>query len=341
MLITQAVDLDDKVLGFFHRWLEVFSTRFESIEVVCLKEGKHALPANIRVYSLGKEGGRSRLKYLWRFYRYIWLLRGKYDAVFVHMNEEYVLLGGLFWRLMRKKIILWRNFRYGSWQTPIAARLAQHVCYTSAESFTRRYANSVQMPIGIDTDLFAPPLQPPAGNSILFFGRLDEIKKPHVFLDALRLLHVQGISYAAHIYGDPTSGNEAYADSLREKYGTDPGVTFYSGTTNRGSVEIYQSHALYVNLTLPGSFDKTIGEAMASGCLVVCPNGAVASALPPEGFVTVTPESAAHGMASVLTMTESDRAQAREKGRNYIVREHSLDLLAERLHAILGDNEHN
>lgn len=39
LILTQAVDLDDPVLGFFHRWIVEFAKRFDTIEVICLKAG--------------------------------------------------------------------------------------------------------------------------------------------------------------------------------------------------------------------------------------------------------------------------------------------------------------
>ena len=87
LIVTQAVDRNDPVLGFFHRWIEEISQHVQTVHVVCLKEGPHSLPSNVTVHSLGKESGRSRLKYVTRFYSYIWKFRGEYDAVFVHMNQ--------------------------------------------------------------------------------------------------------------------------------------------------------------------------------------------------------------------------------------------------------------
>src|SRR3989344_3692203 len=54
LICTQAADQDDPVLGFFHEWIAGLAKQFESVEVVCLKEGRHALPANVSVHSLGK-----------------------------------------------------------------------------------------------------------------------------------------------------------------------------------------------------------------------------------------------------------------------------------------------
>src|SRR3989344_7209303 len=91
LILTQKVDRDDPVLGFFHGWLVEFARRFERITVVCLEEGVHSLPKNVEVLSLGKstqggpqpkadeprvqasgwERGLLRLHYVLRFYRYL------------------------------------------------------------------------------------------------------------------------------------------------------------------------------------------------------------------------------------------------------------------------------
>ena len=109
LIYTQAVDTNEPMLGFFHRWLIELSSHFSHIHVVCLKEGKHNLPQNVTVYSLGKEKGESRIKYIIRFYKQLVRLGGAYDAVFVHMNPHYILLGGLYWKLRGIPIYFWRN----------------------------------------------------------------------------------------------------------------------------------------------------------------------------------------------------------------------------------------
>ena len=113
LIITQAIDLDNPVLGFFHRWVGEFSKHNEKLTVICLEKGKYNLPANVEVLSLGKEEGSSRFKYLWCFYKYLWRERTNYDVVFVHMNQEYILLAGWWWRLTGKKVVLWRNHQAG------------------------------------------------------------------------------------------------------------------------------------------------------------------------------------------------------------------------------------
>ena len=157
LILTQKVDMNDAVLGFFHSWLREFAARFDSIIVVCLEEGKHELPANVRVLSLGKErSGAHKLDYIRCFYRHVWAERGNYDSVFVHMNQEYSILGGPLWKLLGKKSVLWRNHPDGSALTRLAVLLSDKVMCTSPHSFTARFAKTMIMPVGIDTDFFRP-----------------------------------------------------------------------------------------------------------------------------------------------------------------------------------------
>ncbi len=334
LVLTQAVDRTDAALGFFHTWLESFSSRFESIEVVCLKEGRHVLPGNVRVRSLGKERDLSRLRYVLNFYRYA--LSFDYDAVFVHMNEEYVLLGGLLWRLAGKKVVLWRNHRQGSWRTALAVKLAHEVCYTSPEAFTARYKKALRMPVGVDTDFFAPPPALPRAGSVLFFGRLDPVKKVDVFVESLREV---ARPFHAQVVGSPTEPGSAYAEevaALAEPLLAQGSLSMLPAVPYERTAELYRRHAIYVNLTPSGSFDKTIGEAMASGCMVVCANRALGDVVPNALFVEpIVPEAVARALGAALAMSEEERKEAAVRNRSYVEREHSLRLLSERLADIL------
>src|SRR3989344_3937656 len=96
LIVTQKVDKNDPVLGFFHRWIEEFAKHYESLVVICLEKGEYHLPQNVKILSLGKEERISKVRYIVHFYKYIWQERKNYDAVFVHMNQEYIILGWKF-----------------------------------------------------------------------------------------------------------------------------------------------------------------------------------------------------------------------------------------------------
>lgn len=345
--MTQAIDLDDPVLGFFHSWIRELAKCYESVHVICLKEGRHSLPANVFVHTLGKTSfqglpleskgspWKARIQYIWRFYKYIWRLRNEYDSVFVHMNQEYVLLGGKFWRLWGKRVILWRNHKMGSLFTRVAALLSHKACFTSPSAYVAHFRNAVQMPIGIDTDIFKPSGSANQ-NSILFLGRLDAVKKPEMFLQALDILAKQRITFKADVIGDPTSGREEFARELKKQFSSIPNVAFKPAIRNDETAAAYASHAIYVNLTPSGSFDKTIGEAMASSCIAVVGNDALRGVVPDEFLVDVnSADSVARGIKFALLMDAGGREALSRKLRAYVVETHSLKLLITRLQKLL------
>jgi glycosyltransferase involved in cell wall biosynthesis len=340
LICTQAVDLDDPVLGFFHRWIAEFSRRFETVHVICLKEGRHELPKNVFVHSLGKEKGRSRITYVLNFYRYSWKFHREYDAVFVHMNQEYVLLGAPLWNLLRKRVSMWRNHYAGSFLTRTAVFFCDNVFCTSKNSYTARFAKSTLMPVGIDTAFFAPAKEAPKPGSILFLGRLDPTKRVHVFVRALKTLHEQGVSFFADIVGDPSDPASNYAHDVRSLAASlclENVLAMQGAVTNNAARDLFRSHAIYCNLSKQGHFDKTMLEAAACGALVVATNDALREMLP-ETLIPVVDDvgSTARSLQAALEMPEEKRRMITQASRAHVEREHSLSLLAERLFGILS-----
>lgn len=273
LICAQVVDKQDPTLGFFNRWIEEFAKHVESIVVICLKEGEHDLPSNVKVLSLGKEGGGSRFKYITRFYKYIWHERKNYDSVFVHMNQEYILLAGVFWKLLRKRIYMWRNHYAGNVLTDIAAFFCDKVFCTSKHSYTAKYKKTELMPVGVDLERFFPDESVHrAPNSILFLARISPSKRVEILIDALEILSKKGVNFTANIVGSPLPKDEKYYESLKKlvhKYNLEEVVKFLPGVSNNDTVKLYQSHEIFVNTSPSGMFDKTMFEAAASGCLVL------------------------------------------------------------------------
>lgn len=340
LILAQVVDLDDPVLGFFHRWVVELAKHCETVHVICLKQGRIDLPANVTVHSLGKEAGPSRLKYISRFFSYIWHLRGEYDAVFVHMNSVYVALGGLLWRLMRKRIYMWYNHYARSGTADIAAFFCTKMFSTSRKAYVVRYKKTILMPIGIDTIAFAPGSEPPIPRSILILGRIDSPKRVDVFIKALAILHADGVAFTADIVGNPSDPSSAYMQNVRELAAPlvlDGVLTLHAGITNDAARAFFRSHEVYCNISPQGMFDKTIGEAMASGCVTVTNNEALRGVLPPELAPSeVTAETVASSLKAALVMTPEDRCPLIDRSRTWVEREHSLDLLARRLIEAMG-----
>ncbi len=335
LIITQAVDSEDPVLGFFVRWIEEFAKHCEHVEVICLKLGRSDLPKNVRVHSLGKEKGVSKAGYVFNFYRHVWRLRNDYDSVFVHMNQEYVLLGGFVWKFFGKKVAMWRNHYAGSFLTRIAMMLSDKIFCTSKYSFTAQSKKTVLMPVGIDTELFKKIENKKIENSILFLARMSPAKKPELIIEALNILRKDGVSFTANFYGNPLPVDIPYAESLKEKvkeYQLSDCVSFEKGIPNRQAPAIYNAHEIFINPSPSGMYDKTIFEAMASESLILTSNLNLKGQIDDMFlFAENDTEDLARQLKNLLSLDAETKEKYGSILRTYVVEHHSLKQLAREL----------
>lgn len=337
LFVTQIVDQNDPVLGFVHHWLEVFSQQYEHIHVICLKEGTHALPPNVTVHSLGKERGGNRLLYALRFLKLSYGLHKEYDAVLVHMNPEYVLLAGDFWRITGKRVALWYNHQVGSLSLRLAQPWVHVIFHTSPYAYPARYKNATRMPAGIDTGLFSPQTVHKKENSIYFQGRIAPAKRVHLILRALRLLRERGIDATLTLVGPE---DEVYGASLRTEFSDliERGAVVYIGPKrNEETPALYSAHMVAVNLTDAGNFDKTVLEALACKTLSVVASDAFAGLVPEETtLVTRDEEALATMLQTLFTLPEDTYERLTEEGRRAVEEFASLSALVRRLREVLS-----
>ncbi len=339
LILTQKVDKKDPILGFFHDWIAELSKKFSEVSVICLEKGEFDLPQNVRVYSLGKESGGSKIKYVRNFMNLILGLHKQYDSVFIHMNQEYVLLGGFFWKIMGKKIFFWRNHPKGNFLTRIAVLLSDKVFYTSKYSYTAKFKKAVIMPVGIDTERFKDGKKERLKNSILFLSRMSPIKKPDLLIEALGILNKENTDFVCDFYGDPLPKDQDYYDLLKNKvreFRLENKVNFYKGVPNRETPGIYAKHSIFVNLTPAGSFDKTIFEAGACGCLLVVANQSLVGAIDERMILKKQkPEDVVDCISFWLGVSKTEKESASTKLQEYILKTHSLDLLVNKLAGVI------
>ncbi len=341
LVLTQKADKDDPVMGFFHRWIIEFSRHYESVVVICLEKGNYDFPPHVKVCSLGKEERQSRLQYLIHFYWYIITERKNYDAVFVHMNQEYVILGYAFWKLLGKKIYMWRNHVHGTLRTKLAILMSTRVFCTSSFSYTAKYKKTIIMPVGIDTDMFERKQGiKKISRSILFLGRIAPIKKPDFLLVALQQMKKKAVNFTASFYGEPSPKDVAYYEGLKEKtreYGLSGNVVWQPAISNDFTVKIYNMHEICVNLSPDGLYDKTIFEAMATETLMMASNNNLREIIQ-EDFIFEEGNAAelAHRLTKLLDLSEEYKKEYGKKLRNVVIEKHSLKKLFDKLTVVMS-----
>jgi len=336
LILTQIVDKEDTYLSFFHTWACEFSKKFEMITVICLKEGNHDLPENVRVLSLGKEEGVSRVTYVKRFFSYVWKLRGEYDSVFVHMNQEYVLLGGWLWRVMGKKVGMWRNHNVGNIFTNIASLFCNKIFCTSKFSYTAKFKKTVFMPVGVSTELFYPRVEVKRKRrSILSLGRIAPSKNIEILLEALHRARKVGTTFTLTICGDVLEEYAAYLAKLEllvKTYGLQDAVVFTAGVPYEDVPKLFTRHDVCVNQSSSGMFDKTIFEAMLCETLVVSCNRNLESEVDDMFlFEEGNARDLSKKLCRVLELDGRKRNMYAKNLRTYAEEKHSLETLSQRL----------
>ena len=296
LVITQKVDMNDSNLGFFHVWLQKLAERVDHLYVICLQKGVHTLDKDkVTVLPLGKETGASRLKYLWRFYKYIWRLRKSYDGVFVHMNPEYVFLGGLLWRIWHKKILLWYTHKAVNWRRLLAQFFVNKIFTASKESFRWPKWKAEVTGHGIPLESFNDPnfknLEKLNGDVLYLMsvGRITPSKDWETVILAMAELRDKKLAGLNAIFflvaGAPITQEDIdYGNRLRELARSKGNMAFsyqtypweYSGKLG-GMPYVYQGQHLLIHTSRTGSMDKVVLEALASGRIVVTSSEAYAS----------------------------------------------------------------
>lgn len=263
LIITQVVDTEDSILGFFVRWITEFAKYCEKITVICLREGKYSLPNNVEVIVLKRTSRLLRTLHLWRI---CISHRRDYDTVFVHMNPEYVVATGLLWRLLHKRIALWYTHKSVNLKLRIAELFSNIIFTASKESFRLKSSKVHVMGHGIDTTFFSPNPSVVRGDWLLSVGRLMPSKRHDL---AIQRATKEGRTLRIAGEGPEHAHLEALA---REQHAT---VQFLGGLTQEQLRDEYRKAAYLIHTSETGSLDKVVLEALACGLPVRTNNPAL------------------------------------------------------------------
>lgn len=322
LIITQKVDSNDPVLGFFHRWIEEFSKHCEQITVICLYEGVYNLPDNVRVFSLGKEHSVSRLSYILSFYHLIWRERRNYDAVFVHMNPIYVIFGGLLWKITKKKIGLWYTHKNVDTKLQIAEKLVDIIFTASRESFRFQSTKVLVVGHGVPFELFKREVPSVFHEKIqiISVGRITPIKNLDILIDTVGILKNRNFNVGISIVGAPVcKDDEDYSEKLRKEIsekGLGDNIVFVGTIPNNKIREYYWKSDLSINLCPTGGVDKAVLESIAAGLIVLVSNEAFSEYFGKYSEYLIFKERNAMDLARKITELVS--REDKEKMKRYI-----------------------
>lgn len=342
LIITQKVDKDDSVLGFFQGWIQHIAQQVDEVVVITLAKGPYDLPKNVTVVSLGKEKGSPKILQALRFYSYAFKFLPKVDGVFVHMAPEYVKALYPLNIFYRKPLIMWYAHIVVSETARWALGKANKILTPSKESFEIYSEKVIATGHGIDTELFAPrvvaPSKPPI---ILTMSRISYVKRIHIFIEALNVLKKKYpyITFKALITGKPARPEDnQYMSELKmlvKKYNLEKDITWYAELTQGEMPEVYNHASVFVRPQGGGGFGKADLAALACGVPTVLCTPVYNESLPDFKddmyFEEDDFEKCADNIAAVLSWNSERREQYKKEARALVVNNHNLEKLSKRI----------
>lgn len=339
LIITQKVDINDDNLGFFHRWLEKFSKKLDKLYVICLLEGEYHLPENVLIYSLGEKRSFSKFRRFFRLQKFLFKNLKDVDGVFIHMCPIYAIAAFPLTKIFRKKMILWYLHKSVNPTLKLAQKCVDKILTASPESCRLKDRNKIEViGHGIDTDFFKSSFsnsqQPPTSEVFKIFspGRISPIKGQKTLIQAIDILvnemNVKDIEL--QIAGTSLEDYEKeylkYLKNLVKEKKLENFISFLGSIPYTEMPKYYQNSDLVVNLSLTGSVDKVVLEAMASGCLVLTCN---------EAFENILDNKYLFKNKDFIGLAEKiinlKTAPKDESLRKIVIKDHNLDNLIDKI----------
>ena len=268
LVVTQKVDIEDDVLGFFHRWLEEFA-RHSSVTVIANSVGDHNLADGIRINSLGKEKGAGKLVRLFRFWKFFSRYYKDTDAVFFHMIPEFVLAASPFLIFKRRPSALWYVHKSVTRKLKWAEKLVDYIITASDLSFRLPSKKVIYTGHAIDSEFFQPAVSETnmrgGGVKMLVLGRISPVKDVETVLRAAVILkETWPRQWMLSVVGGPAMPrDQEYLGSLKKlvkEKGLEPYVFFHGARPYTEVPSLYQEHDLFISMSCTGSLDKSVLE---------------------------------------------------------------------------------
>jgi len=340
LILTQKVDINDDILGFFHRWIEEFAKRCEKVIVICLQEGRHDLPSNVKVLSLGEEEKFLKIKRFFRLQSLLLKHIGEVDGVFCHMCPIYAIAAFPLAKMFRKKLILWYVHKSVNPIFKVSEKLVDKILTASQESCRLKSRKIKIVGHGIDTDVFKPKLNAnlkPENEKfkILFVGRISPIKDLETLIRAIDVLvnQMKIKDIQLNVVGDPRlASDQDYLNQIKnliQEKKLENFISFFGKVPHTKIIKFYQNIDIFVNLCPTGGMDKVVLEAMACGDPVLICNRTFGRDFGKYAEKLIFQEKNAQDLAQKIHSLENlkDRVEIRSFLRKQVVQKHNLDNL--------------
>lgn len=289
LVITQKYDINDSNLGAFNIWWQKLAEKLDFVYILALEKRSEPPLKNMRVFSMGKERGSSRVARFFNFYKNLLKILPQTDLVFIHMIPLYLILAWLPAKMTANKLVMWyAGVTMNNW-----VRLAVWLSDKSLTSHegALRVKSPKRMIIGhgIDINKFKnqnSKIKISNKITILSVGRITPSKGHDLVIKAVAELIRNNYDLKLKIVGGVIQlYHQNYLNKLKkmiEELNIEDRVEFVGDVNYNQMPEYYNQAQILVDAVPSGGFDKVMLEAMASGVVPLTSNSSFASVFPPE-----------------------------------------------------------
>ncbi|MGH2351315.1 MAG: glycosyltransferase family 4 protein [Chloroflexota bacterium] len=343
VFLTQAYDPGNAILGVTRDWVAALAERCAGVDVIAASVASVPdVPPNVRVASLGKERGATKLSQLVALYRSLAAALPGAGAVFVHMVPRYAVLAFPLAAVARKPIALW--YAQGGVDRWLrrAARLVDRIFTPTRDSFPLagpQLERSLDViGHGIDTGRYAPDGTTPATpRRLLAAGRLSPSKRYDLLLDAVACLPDR--SWRLRIAGGPLYDSDChYEAGMRvraDRLQVAREVEFAGPLPYEQMPAEYRTAWALAHTSATGSLDKVVLEAMACGTPVISTAPSSRTALGPLAdamwCASDRPDAIAAHLDTALRWSPEHRSALGDAARRQVEQHHSLPRWADQV----------
>lgn len=338
-MFTQIVDLDDSIQGFAHRWIVELAKHVDSLYVITGCLGKHSLPENVRVYSLGKESGAGRYKRILNVYKIALplLIKRRVNSIFAHQIQHFAVSMGLIAKILRVPVFLF----YAHKAVPVSLKMAVPFCtkiFTSTSAgFRINTSKKIIVGQGIDTEEFKQtPHETSKKKILLSVGRISPIKDQETLIKAASILKERGHdNFEILLVGDTRTAIDnkykLHLISLIDELKMGDNIKFIGGVPNRLLMKYYSMSYVSINLTPTGAIDKVVLESMSCGRIPLVANQSLKKEFGPFSdlliFKEYDPADLADKISRLLAMNVEELNRIGYDLRNRVIKNHNLSAL--------------
>ncbi|MCC7357347.1 glycosyltransferase [Candidatus Uhrbacteria bacterium] len=322
LVLVQAVDTKDALMGFFVDWLRAASKEFAEITVLALRTSDILIAKNVRVIPLRKDISSLKIGILLNAWWLSWKWRHEYHGVYVRGDIQYVLGCALLWRILNKRIVLWFAHYKPHKLLNVAAHMA-HIVATSVPEACA-YSGHKRRIIGQAIDPIIFPFYKKMENKmrVLIFGRVSPAKRIAEAVRELKKMDIPGME--VEIIGKAL--DDQYRRLILEELRDATNIRWKELDISFAEIPtLFKQYDILLNST-NGSLDKVILEAAFSGVIPIVETSGIKSFLPPlYSFLhTISQEERRIALQKLSDMSQENRQIIAKEIAQSAINHHSI-----------------